>query len=128
MCLRGFHRVDPLAEGSISDFTLWFGFLPIGWTVRHSNVDSEHGFTDTQVCGPMKRWVHTHTFSDAGGGLSCITEHIEYEHFTGTRGLLSRLLFTPMSLRLTFCYRRFVTRRLLEKRGADAIDRGEKHV
>ncbi len=122
------HRVEPLAEGSVSDFTLWFGILPIRWTARHSNVDSEHGFTDTQVRGPMKHWVHTHTFSEEDGGVSRITEHIEYEHFSGAQGLLSRLLFTPIGLRLTFCYRRFATRRLLEKRSADAIQIGGKHV
>ena len=122
------HYVEPLAEGSTSDFTLWFGFLPIRWTARHSSVDAEHGFTDTQVHGPMQHWVHTHTFSEAGEGCSRVTEHIEYEHFSGAKGLLSRLLFTPIGLRLTFWYRRFATCRRLEKRNADAIQRGEKHV
>jgi len=109
------HSVEPLAEGSVSDFTLWFGFLPIHWIARHSNVDSQHGFTDTHVRGPMKRWVHTHTFSEEGAELTRITEHIEYEHFSGARGLLSRLLFTRIGLQLTFCYRRMATRRRLEK-------------
>jgi hypothetical protein len=44
--------MEPLAEGSISDFTLWFGPLPIRWTARHSHIDPLHGFTDTQVRGP----------------------------------------------------------------------------
>lgn len=122
------HHVEPLAEGSVSDFTLWFVILPIRWIARHSNVDAEHGFTDTQVRGPMKHWVHTHTFSEEDGGLSRITEHIEYDHFSGARGLLSRLLFTPLGLRLTFCYRRFATRRLQEKRNAHAIQIGDRHV
>lgn len=112
------HCVESLAEGSVSDFTLWFGFLPIRWLARHSDVDTVHGFTDTQVRGPMKHWVHTHTFSEEVGGLARITEHIEYEHFSGARGLLSRLLFTPIGLWMTFCYRRYATRRLLEKRNA----------
>jgi len=111
------HNVEPLSEGSTSDFTLWFGFLPIHWTARHSNVDRTHGFTDTQVRGPMKHWVHIHTFEEVGENLSRITEHINYEHYSGMRGLLSRLLFTSIGLRLTFCYRRFAMRRRLEKRG-----------
>ena len=119
-------HVEPLAEGSIADFTLWFGFLPIHWTASHSNVHYEHGFTDTQVRGPMKRWVHTHTFTDEGGGLSRITEHIEYEHFPGARGLLSRLLFTPFGLWLTFCYRRYATRRLRDKRSANTNYKGQE--
>src|SRR5579871_3575611 len=111
------HQVEPLAEESISDFTLWFGCLPIHWTARHSNVDLEHGFTDTQIRGPMKQWVHTHTFCEEAGGVTRITEHIDYEHYSGARGLLSRLLFTPIGLHLTFCYRRFATRRRLAKPG-----------
>ena len=112
------HRVDPIAEGSLSEFTLWFGPLPIRWTARHSNVIPGKGFTDTQIRGPMKHWVHTHTFSDAGGGLTRIAEHIDYEHFGGVRGLRSRLLFTPIGLWLTFCYRRAATRRLLNQTAA----------
>ncbi len=25
------HRVDPLGEGALADFTLWFGPLPVRW-------------------------------------------------------------------------------------------------
>ena len=117
------HKIEPMAEGSISEFTLWFGFLPIRWTARHSNVDAEHGFTDTQVRGPMKQWVHTHNFSEVATGITRITEHIEYAHDSGGRGLLSRLLFTPIGLWFTFCYRRFVIRRRLEKSGAPTVQR-----
>lgn len=109
------HCVEPMAEGSISKFTLWFGPLPIYWTAQHSKIDTLHGFTDTQICGPMKNWVHTHAFSDDTPKLTCITEHIEYDHYDGVQGLISRLLFTPIGLKMTFFYRNFVTRRLLER-------------
>ena len=122
------HHVEPLADGSVSDFTLWFGFLPVHWTARHSQVNPEHGFTDTQIHGPMKQWIHTHTFAEESAGLTHITEHIEYEHFEGARGIFSRLLFTPMGLWLTFCYRRFAMRRLLENSEARVISRRERHV
>ena len=122
------HRVEPLIEGSVADFTLWFGLLPIRWVARHSNVDAERGFTDTQVRGPMKHWVHNHAFSEEDGGLSRITEHIEYDHFSGVQGLLSRMLFTPIGLRLTFCHRRFATRRLLENRNVHTVRIANRHV
>ena len=38
--------VEPLAEGSISRFTLWVGPLPLRWTAIHKNV-SGNGFTGT---------------------------------------------------------------------------------
>lgn len=109
------HRIEPLAEGSVSDFTLWLGPLPIRWTARHTEVSPMSGFTDTQIHGPMKRWVHSHRFFEAPGEGSRIVEHIDYEHFRGKSGVLSRLLFTSFGLWMTFCYRRFATRRLLER-------------
>src|SRR5512141_1391989 len=56
-------RVDPLAEGSVSEFTLWFGPLPVRWQALHSNVDRLRGFTDTQARGPMRQWRHRHRFT-----------------------------------------------------------------
>lgn len=49
------HSMEPLAEGSRSVFTMWFGPLPLRWTAIHSNVDTMHGFTDTQEKGPAAK-------------------------------------------------------------------------
>ena len=49
------HAVEPLGEGSVSEFTMWFGPLPVRWRAVHSNV-SQDGFTDRQERGLMKRW------------------------------------------------------------------------
>jgi len=107
------HHIEPLAEGSVSEFTLWFALLPVRWRARHSNV-SVQGFTDTQERGPMKHWAHTHTFTDLGLGVVQVNEHIEYQHYFDLRGLLSRLLFAPVGLRFLFNYRELATRRALE--------------
>jgi ligand-binding SRPBCC domain-containing protein len=106
-----FHHVEPLAEDSISEFTLWFGLLPVRWKARHQNVDPLYGFTDVQLSGPMKHWAHTHTFIDLNDGRIRITEHIEFEHLSGLRGLFSRLLFAPIGLNFLFFYRELATRR-----------------
>ena len=60
LILMQMHRVDPFGEGSVSEFTMWFGPIPVRWTAVHSNVDPERSFTDTQARGPLKRWQHTH--------------------------------------------------------------------
>ncbi len=108
------HRVDPLGEGSISEFTLWFGPLPVRWHALHHTADVKHGFTDVQESGPMKHWAHTHTYTDLGNGQVRVSEHIEYEHHGGWRGLLSHLLFAPPALRFLFFYRELATRRAVE--------------
>lgn len=106
------HRVDPMAEGSISEFTLWMGPVPVHWRAIHSQV-SELGFTDTQERGPMERWQHTHRFQPINDQVTQIHEHIEYEHLPGWRGILFRLLFNPLGLKALFTYRKWATRQAL---------------
>lgn len=109
------HRIDPMAEGSLSEFTLWFFFIPLRWRAIHSNVDSKTGFTDTQASGPMKYWQHRHSFTAENENLTRVNEHVDYEHDSGWRGLGTRLLFSPPGLWFLFFYRAFITRRQLER-------------
>lgn len=105
------HRVEPLAEGSQSEFTLWFGPLPIRWLAVHSDVDPHSGFTDTQARGPMQRWQHHHHWQAGGDNTTWMEERVEYEHFPGLRGILTRLLFAYPMLKMMFRYRRWAIRR-----------------
>jgi ligand-binding SRPBCC domain-containing protein len=109
------HRVDPMGEGAVADFTLWMGPLPIRWVAVHSNVNPSNGFTDTQQRGPLRSWRHTHRFMAVSADTTRVTEHITYEHHRGLAGILARLLFSPVGLRFLFWYRSWVTRRALEK-------------
>jgi len=106
------HRVDPMAEGSISEFTLWMGPLPIRWRAVHSNVDL-NGFTDTLENGPMASWRHSHRFEAIDKDTTQINEHIEYEYPSGWRGLASRILFGRLGLTALFTFRKWATRRAL---------------
>lgn len=107
--------IEPLAEGSRSEFTMWFGPFPVHWVAVHSHVDPLHGFTDIQQSGPMAAWRHTHHFETLGQGTK-VSEHIEYIYPAGIRGLWTRFLFNPLALRFMFAYRAWNTRRLVEKK------------
>lgn len=107
------HRVDPLGEGSVSEFTLWMGPLPIRWRAVHSHV-SEHGFTDTQESGPLAYWKHTHSFDAVNAHTTRVNERIEYEYKSGLKGLFSRLLFGKPGLTFLFAWRAWATRRAVE--------------
>lgn len=109
------HRFDPLAEGAIGEFTMWMGPIPVRWTARHSGV-SEAQFTDTQIAGPMKRWVHTHRFTPIDSDNTEVHEHIEFEHHSGLRGIWSRMLFPRIGLVSLFTIRKMITRREVTKR------------
>ena len=109
------HDIQPLAENSVSKFTLWLGPIPLRWTAVHRNV-TKSGFTDVQTEGPARKWEHTHTFTQLDSGKTRIHEHIEYEHKTGIWGFVTRILFCRLNLYLMFTYRQFVTRRALHER------------
>ena len=57
-----FHRIDPQAEGSVVEMTLWLGMIPIFWRAKHLNVHPITGFSDIQEIGPFQRWKHQHNF------------------------------------------------------------------
>lgn len=103
------HDFEPLGEGSVANFTMWFGPFPIRWQATHRDV-SQNGFTDFQVRGPHKAYAHTHRFTALGDNLTRVDEHIEYEHHGGRRGLVTRLLFNSLSLTALFTARKWLTR------------------
>lgn len=107
------HRVDPLGEGSVSEFTLWMGPLPIRWRAVHSDV-GPHGFTDTQESGPLAYWKHTHSFAAVDDNTTRVSEHIEYRYAPGLKGQFSRLLFGKPGLTFLFAWRAWATRRAVE--------------
>ena len=106
------HRVDPMAENSISEFTLWMGPLPVRWRAIHSGV-GPNGFTDTLEDGPMASWRHSHQFEAVDEHTTQIHETIVYEYPSGLQGLLPRLLFGNLGLTVLFAYRKWATRRAL---------------
>lgn len=103
------HAFEPLGEGSLANFTMWIGPIPLHWQAVHSDV-SVNGFTDTQLEGPNQSWVHTHRFIPLPNGKTQVHEHIEFEYSSGLLGAFTRLLFNPLALRGLFTYRMLVTR------------------
>ena len=104
------HQQEPLADDSVNDFTMWMGPIPVHWRAAHSEV-SETGFVDTQVAGPLKSWVHRHTFECVSSQETAVVDCIDFEHFTGWRGIRSRALFARIGLRVLFAWRARATRR-----------------
>jgi ligand-binding SRPBCC domain-containing protein len=107
------HRMDPLGEGSVSEFTMWVGPIPIRWRAVHSSIKALKGFTDTQERGPMARWIHRHGYRSLTSDTTEVTDQIWYQHPAGWRGLLTRLLFSKLPLLFLFRYRAWATRRAL---------------
>ncbi len=102
---------ESLTSGEL-EFRLWFGPLPIVWLARHEEGPTPHSFIDRMLRGPAAEWVHQHIFEPAPDGVRLI-DRITFRHGRGIRGLISRLLFNPLSLHFLFAYRHWVTRRAL---------------
>lgn len=100
-----------ITEGEI-EFTLCFGPLPIRWIARHEPGPSPDSFADVQLRGPLAYWRHEHIFTEVAGGVE-LTDRITIAHRPGLKGLLTRLAFDGLPLRLLFAYRHWRTRQAL---------------
>lgn len=108
-----FKHVEPLGEGSRAEFTMWLGPIPIRWTAIHSDVDPIKGFTDTQLEGPFKSWVHRHGFKQVSPDTTVIVDVVQgqlSEH--PFWGIVSRFLW--ITLPILFSYRARQTRKAVE--------------
>ena len=109
-----FLRVDPLGEGSITEFELGPGPLRIRWTAHHRDVCPGRGFTDVMARGPMRFWTHRHEYRSLGPATAEVSDRIWFQHPQGPRGILTRLLFNPLSLGVLFRFRANATRRAMK--------------
>lgn len=76
--------------------------------------DPPHDFTDMQISGIFKSWIHNHHFEEISDGRTRVTDLVRYEL---PLGLLGRFLGRGMAerrLRDLFEHRREMTARLLE--------------
>jgi len=108
-------QADPLAEGSITRFSLGLGGWRAEWVAVHSGVDSS-GFTDSQLEGPLARWVHRHQFTELQPGVTRLHDRIAYEYKPGSAYWWTRLLFSPLALRFLFAWRYLATRHAVRRR------------
>jgi ligand-binding SRPBCC domain-containing protein len=97
-----------ITSGEI-EFLLWFGPIPVRWLARHMPGPIPTSFKDVQIRGPLAGWEHEHRFELVSGGAK-LTDQITLEHPPGLAGLLTRLVFDGLLLRLLFIYRHWQTR------------------
>lgn len=97
-----------LYEGEL-EFRLWFGPIPIHWLARHEAGPTPTSFADVMVEGPMAYWRHEHIFEETPDGVALI-DRLEIAHKPGLQGLLTRLMFDGIPLRILFFYRHLRTR------------------
>ena len=101
-----------LAAGSQMAFTMWLGPLPIKWRAYLSRLSS-NGFTDHQIEGPFRYWIHTHTFVAVDEQHTEVIDEVR-------AGLKWSVIWAPIGLAmwfglpLLFAYRAWKTHRILK--------------
>ena len=81
--------------------------LPVRWESEITEWEPPCRFTDTQIRGPYRRWVHRHRFEETPGG-TLVTDEVTYRVLGGA---LANRLFVAGEVRKIFDYRKA---RLLE--------------
>jgi ligand-binding SRPBCC domain-containing protein len=102
-----------LMDGEL-EFRLWFGPIPVRWLARHESGPTPTSFVDRMIEGPMAYWEHQHIFRAVNGGVE-LTDRITLAHEPGIKGMLTRLIFDGLPLRMLFAYRHWRTRLALRQ-------------
>lgn len=109
--MHGDNRTS-MTEGDLK-FTMWLGPIPVKWHVEHQPGPTENSFADMQLSGPMGYWRHEHIYEQADGGARLI-DRVTIAHKPGLQGLLTRLMFDGLPLRILFFYRHLRTKFAVE--------------
>jgi len=67
-----------LRPGVRIDYRLRLYGIPLRWQSEISRWEPPECFVDEQRRGPYRRWMHTHTFAEEGGGTR-VGDAVEFE-------------------------------------------------
>ena len=93
-----------LRRGALLRYRLRLFGVPIGWRTEITAWSPPHTFTDTQLRGPYRVWVHTHRFTPTPAGTE-IYDHVRYCVPGGPAAPLAERLLVRRWLAAIFDYR-----------------------
>jgi len=93
---------DELRRGALLRYRLRLDGVPVGWRTEITEWRPPRTFTDTQLQGPYRLWVHVHRFTAVAGGTE-IFDSVRYR-VPGGRAV-DRVVVAPR-LRAIFDFRR----------------------
>jgi ligand-binding SRPBCC domain-containing protein len=86
------------------DYTITIFGLKLRWTSKITQYVPLHSFTDIQITGPYKTWIHKHTFKEMGNQTE-VKDHIEYSCYGGLLSPVIYQFFVKNKLTNIFNYR-----------------------
>ena len=73
-----------MVPGTLIDYRLSLWGVRFGWRTEITEWDPPHAFTDSQIDGPYRTWIHRHVFeevdagSGAAAGATLMTDEVRY--------------------------------------------------
>lgn len=113
VAVRLYHAPARLEDGAEMAFALQLGPISIRWRARIEDV-SDSGFTDRQLEGPFRTWVHHHSFEALEDGSTEVIDDVEASlRKHPLWNALGVLLW--LGLPVLFAFRAWKTRALLQE-------------
>ncbi len=101
--------VPGINTGTIINYRMRVGPLPIRWRTRIARWEPDACFVDSQERGPYRCWYHEHHFR-ADGTETVMEDRVYYTPPFGLLGRIAHALFIRATLRGIFAHRRDVIR------------------
>ena len=98
-----------MQTGSVIDYHIALGPVPVRWRTRIAEWESGRSFVDIQDKGPYQLWRHRHRFREEGG-RTLMDDQVLYTPPFGPLGRIAHWLFIAPALRRIFQYRSDVIR------------------
>jgi len=104
---------DILSDGSVMEFIIWFGPIPIKWRSLIEDT-SQNGFVDRQLSGPFKSWSHNHRFQTIDNQNTIVIDEIQAELQTHPLWFFIGLSMW-LGMPILFAYRGWKTKREIRR-------------
>jgi ligand-binding SRPBCC domain-containing protein len=100
-----------MKEGAEFEYTIKLLGIPMNWKTRIVKYSPPFFFTDEQIKGPYKKWIHTHTFAEQDGGKVLMKDEVEYDLYGGFLKYIIYKIFVKHSIKKIFEFRRLAIKR-----------------
>lgn len=67
-----------MKTGTLIDYRISLHGIPMKWRTEITNWDPPFEFTDKQISGPYKQWIHTHRFTELSPASTLIEDEVRY--------------------------------------------------
>lgn len=109
-----------IKQGTLIDYKLKLRGLPVKWRTEISVWNPPHSFTDRQISGPYKQWIHRHTFTALSPTRTLIEDEVKYRLPLEPLGDAVHLLIRR-ELDHIFDYRQKAVAEILKERIAEPV-------